>query len=324
MYNQAAAGPAAELAPAELAEAKQALTRAENEFRRDDDISLSTDLAYIAARKAAIADAAARRAQAQQAQAVAMSEIDALRAHAAQASREELERLRKQVSTQQQEEQTRERLQAQEKQLQARIDEQREQLRSQREMLDEERERLQREIQDREQQLAETRKQLATQEQQLESARKERAEALSREQAAIESLKQVAQVKEEARGMVITLSGAVIFASGKSRLLPIAKQRLEQVAEALKDSPDQNFVVEGYTDSTGSDELNERLSQARADAVRDFLVQQGIAADRIKAVGRGEMSPVATNATAEGRAMNRRVEIVVKRDQSKEEGTQIK
>ncbi len=287
-YNQAAGGPAARLAPAELEEAHAALLQAEDTFRKNDDNQRTSDLAYIATRKAEIADAAARRIMAERQAALAMNELDQLKKHAQQATQEELEKMKRELASREQE------------------------LRSK-----EERDKLEAQIAEKEKELARSRQELAMQERQLESARKERAEALSREQAAIESLKQVAQVKEEARGMVITLSGSVIFPTAQHKLLPIAKQRLDQVAEVLKENTDQSIVVEGYTDSVGRADYNEALSQQRAEAVRDYLIEQGVDRDRIKAVGKGEASPVASNRTPEGRAMNRRVEIVLSKERSK-------
>src|SRR3954471_21051846 len=129
---------------------------------------------------------------------------------------------------------------------------------------------------------------------------------------AMESLNKIAQVKEEARGMVITLSGQVLFVTGKSELLPAARDQLDQVATALKDQGDvKPMVVEGYTDSVGSDATNQKLSKDRAEAVRAYLVSKGVPADKITSVGKGEANPVASNDTPEGRANNRRVEIVV-------------
>jgi outer membrane protein OmpA-like peptidoglycan-associated protein len=129
---------------------------------------------------------------------------------------------------------------------------------------------------------------------------------------AMESLNKIAQVKEEARGMVITLSGQVLFVTGKSELLPAAQDQLDQVAKALKDQGDlKPMVVEGYTDSVGSDTTNLKLSKDRADAVRSYLVSKGVPSDKITAVGKGKANPVASNDTADGRANNRRVEIVI-------------
>jgi len=125
-------------------------------------------------------------------------------------------------------------------------------------------------------------------------------------------LNKIAQVKEEARGMVITLSGQVLFVTGKSELLPAARDQLDQVAAALKDQGDlKPMVVEGYTDAVGSDATNLKLSKDRAEAVRTYLVSKGVSGDKITSVGKGKANPVASNDTPEGRANNRRVEIVV-------------
>ena len=129
---------------------------------------------------------------------------------------------------------------------------------------------------------------------------------------AMESLAKIAQVKEEARGMVITLSGQVLFVTGKAELLPAAQDQLAAVAKALQDQGDiKPIVVEGYTDSVGSESNNMKLSQDRANAVRGFLVSKGLPSDKLTAVGKGKSNPVASNDTADGRANNRRVEIVV-------------
>lgn len=147
--------------------------------------------------------------------------------------------------------------------------------------------------------------------QELSSERQARIEAERQAQAAMASLRQIASVREEQRGMVITLSGEVLFATGQSSLLPIAQQRLDQVAQALRDQGVRHLRVEGYTDSRGSATSNQELSQSRAMAVRNYLVSRGIQDAMIEAVGMGPERPVADNSTAEGRANNRRVEIVV-------------
>jgi outer membrane protein OmpA-like peptidoglycan-associated protein len=132
--------------------------------------------------------------------------------------------------------------------------------------------------------------------------------------AALQSLAKVASVKEESRGVVVTLSGSLLFPSGKEDVSPIANDSLDQVAHALAQQPnDTTFQVEGYTDSSGSEDENRKLSTQRAHAVADRLASEGIDAARISAVGRGESNPVADNDTSAGRASNRRVEIVVDR-----------
>lgn len=113
--------------------------------------------------------------------------------------------------------------------------------------------------------------------------------------------------------MVITLSGGVLFASAKWDLLPAAQTKLNDVANALtKEDPVSKMVVEGHTDSQGSASYNQDLSQHRAQAVRDYLVTRGIASDRITAEGFGPTRSIADNSSPEGRANNRRVEIVVR------------
>lgn len=125
-------------------------------------------------------------------------------------------------------------------------------------------------------------------------------------------LARIATVKQEPRGMVITLSGSVLFASGKSGLLPAAQTRLKDVAKVLtREDPVSTMVVEGHTDSQGKASYNQTLSEERAQAVRDYLVASGIASDRISSKGFGSTRSVSENNTAEGRANNRRVEIVV-------------
>ena len=164
------------------------------------------------------------------------------------------------------------------------------------------------------QQLEGTREQLGTVQNTLAGTRAQLDQARSQAAAAMASLEQIAKVKDESRGMVITLDGSVLFVSGKSELLPIARQKLDQVAKALNDTDaEQKISVEGYTDSQGNDAVNQRLSQDRADAVRAYLVQQGVKSERIASVGKGEASPVASNDTAEGRANNRRVEIILQK-----------
>ncbi|MDP9002997.1 MAG: OmpA family protein [Myxococcota bacterium] len=146
---------------------------------------------------------------------------------------------------------------------------------------------------------------------QTEVQRREDAEKRAAQAAA--DLAKFASVKQEARGMVITLSGSVLFTSAKSDLLPTAQAKLNDVAKALTEQdPDSKMVVEGHTDSQGTASYNQDLSQRRAQAVRDYLVTRGIASDRITAEGFGPTRSVADNTTSEGRANNRRVEIVVK------------
>ena len=146
----------------------------------------------------------------------------------------------------------------------------------------------------------------------LKDEKSRREEAEKRAAQAMADLAKFASVKQEARGMVITLSGSVLFASAKSDLLPAAQLKLNDVANALiKEDPLSKIVVEGHTDSQGAVPYNQDLSQRRAQSVRDYLVSRGIASDRVTAQGFGSSRSIADNTSAEGRANNRRVEIVV-------------
>jgi outer membrane protein OmpA-like peptidoglycan-associated protein len=153
---------------------------------------------------------------------------------------------------------------------------------------------------------------LATQKVALKDEKTRREEAEKKAAQAMSDLAKFASVKQEPRGMVITLSGSVLFASAKSDLLPAAQLKLNEVADALiKEDPLSKIVVEGHTDSQGGVPYNQDLSQRRAQSVRDYLVSRGIASDRVTSQGFGSSRSVADNKSPEGRADNRRVEIVV-------------
>jgi outer membrane protein OmpA-like peptidoglycan-associated protein len=131
---------------------------------------------------------------------------------------------------------------------------------------------------------------------------------------ALAELASIASLKEEERGLVLTLSGSILFRSAESTLMSSAQAKLDQVSKALLAIRTRNLIVEGHTDSQGSESYNQGLSQRRADTVRDYLVQSGYPSSHILARGQGESRPVAINASAEGRANNRRVEIVIERE----------
>jgi outer membrane protein OmpA-like peptidoglycan-associated protein len=124
-------------------------------------------------------------------------------------------------------------------------------------------------------------------------------------------LARIAATKREARGFVVTLSSGLFFDTGKSTLKKGAQATLTRIADQLKTDDKVKVTIEGHTDSVGTAEKNQQLSEKRAQAVRDFLASAGVAADRITAVGRGEDQPIATNKTAAGRQQNRRVELVI-------------
>ena len=126
----------------------------------------------------------------------------------------------------------------------------------------------------------------------------------------LDQLNAVLATRDTPRGLVVTMAG-VLFATGKYNLRPDAQMRLARLAGIVTSHPGLNLQVEGYTDNIGSDEFNQKLSEQRAEAVRDFLIQQGVDTRAITAQGFGEARPVADNSTAAGRQENRRVEIIV-------------
>lgn len=146
----------------------------------------------------------------------------------------------------------------------------------------------------------------------MELARRE-AELASQQARSLQRRLEYMEYRQTDRGVVVTL-GDVLFAVGETELLPSAEQNLDDVIDLLESEPDKDIRIEGHTDSTGPAALNLRLSEERARAVRDALVELGIDASRLNAVGMGEDFPIATNTTEEGRARNRRVDVIVLND----------
>jgi outer membrane protein OmpA-like peptidoglycan-associated protein len=103
----------------------------------------------------------------------------------------------------------------------------------------------------------------------------------------------------------------VLFDTGKYNLRPATREKLARLSGIVLAHPGLNLAIEGHTDSTGSDELNQKLSEQRADVVRSYLIEQGLGESTVTAQGFGKTMPVADNATAAGRQKNRRVEIIV-------------
>ena len=129
----------------------------------------------------------------------------------------------------------------------------------------------------------------------------------------LQQLNAVLATRDTARGLIANMSD-VLFKTGSFDLLSGARERLAKVSGIVLAHPGLHLEVEGYTDSVGSEEYNQQLSEHRADAVRNYLVQQGISDSSIVARGMGESNPVASNDTPEGRQQNRRVELVLSGD----------
>jgi len=120
----------------------------------------------------------------------------------------------------------------------------------------------------------------------------------------------ILQTRDTARGLIVNMSD-VLFDTGKYSLRPLAREKLAKVAGIVSGHPGLRLDVEGHTDSVGGDEYNQQLSEQRGGAVRDYLTQQGMPASSVTSKGFGKTQPVASNDTAEGRQLNRRVEIVI-------------
>jgi len=247
-YQRVSTGATAQVAPAELHIAREALLRAEQSFLKTSGSFTTRDLAYVAQRRTEIAEVTASIAMEQKNQNLASIEYQEAQSQIVTDTKIDLSRAREDLATSE----------------------------------------LVGEI---------TAEQLAA------------SQKLAADSQA--ALARLAAVREEPRGTVITLSGSVLFASDQIALLPQAQIRLNQVAEVLMTLSERNITVEGHTDSQGTETHNLELSQGRADAVRNFLTQHGYQPDRIQAHGMGEGHPIADNGNPEGRANNRRVEIII-------------
>jgi len=120
-----------------------------------------------------------------------------------------------------------------------------------------------------------------------------------------------ADVERIGEGIVVTFDSGLLFDFDSSALRSGSRSDLREFANSMSEYPETEILVVGHTDSKGSESYNQGLSQRRAESAADFLMNQGIAADRLRTVGRGESEPVATNDTEAGRQQNRRVEVAI-------------
>lgn len=168
-------------------------------------------------------------------------------------------------------------------------------------------EQLQQQVQQERSRATQTEAELAAAREELarrDAAARQRIEAMEAE------LAKLAATRRTERGLIVTLPG-VFFDTGKTALKPGARNTLAKIADQLRINENTRILVEGHTDSVGSEALNQSLSEKRAAVVRDYIVSRGVPAGRITTTGLGESSPVATNDTAAGRQQNRRVELVI-------------
>lgn len=143
-----------------------------------------------------------------------------------------------------------------------------------------------------------------------QQAEKEKQELRAR---LLQQLNSILATRDSARGLIANMSD-VLFRSGSFELLPAARERLAKVSGIVLAYPSLHLAVEGHTDSVGSDEYNQNLSEQRAESVRQYFVQQGIPSSSVEARGFGKTQPISSNDTAEGRQANRRVELVLSGD----------
>jgi outer membrane protein OmpA-like peptidoglycan-associated protein len=163
-------------------------------------------------------------------------------------------------------------------------------------------------LQTRERETQRARSEAETAKSQAETAKNEAQAVQSQLESARQQLQDL-QAKQTERGMVVTL-GDVLFDTGRATLKPGAERALERLAQFLRTNPGTRIIVEGHTDSVGSEAYNEELSQRRAQAVTEALRARGVPAEQYQAKGLGKAYPVASNETPAGRQQNRRVEIV--------------
>jgi outer membrane protein OmpA-like peptidoglycan-associated protein len=136
------------------------------------------------------------------------------------------------------------------------------------------------------------------------------ADAAQQQAAELQRQLEILQARPTDRGLVLTL-GDTLFATGRAEIKSGATANLDKLSTFLTEYPDRTAAIEGYTDSIGSEEMNQSLSERRANAVKNYLVGRGVSTARLTTSGRGEGSPVADNESAAGRQQNRRVEVVI-------------
>ncbi len=268
-------------APVELKRAADSLATASAAFAAREDTATVDHLAYLARQRVAVAQQVGERRTAEAAVARAGAETDQLRLAARTAEADAAQR--RAAASQ---------LDARSSQMQAQS--------------------AQRDAQASQMQSEEARRMAAAAQAQA-TASQAQAGAVEQRNAMLEQQLKDLNAKKTDRGMVVTI-GDVLFATGSADLKSGAARSMEQLVAFMKEYPQRNVLIEGFTDSVGSDQSNQSLSERRAAAVRAALVSRGVGGDRINVQGHGEAYPVASNDNAGGRQINRRVEIILSED----------
>lgn len=302
-YSNAQASPqVTNLAAGELKQASDSLDRANNAWTKHEDRALVDHLAYVAKQQVAIAQETARQKAAELAVANASAERDRVRLDA---------RTREADSAQRSAEYSQRQSEASQRSAEA---SQRSAEVSQRQAVTERQAANEAQLNAvASQHQAATERQAANDAQlNAQAARQQTQDAESRSRQLEAQLKEM-EAKKTDRGMVITL-GDVLFDTNQAQLKSGGMRNVQKLADFFKQYPQRKVMIEGFTDSTGSDSRNQELSDQRANAVRTALLGMGMGTDRITSRGYGESYPVAGNDTAAGRQLNRRVEIIVSDD----------
>lgn len=328
------------LAPMELKQAKDALATAEQAWTKSEKAERVDQLAYLAKRRALIAEETAKLKLAEQSIETATAERDKVRLDARTLEADKAQQSAK--DSQAQTAETQRQLEGVQRQSQVMQDKAQQQaIDAQRQMDDVQRQSLAAQEQAQRQSVAaQEQAQLQTAEAQRQAmAAQERVQQQSAEaqrqaqeaQLKLEETQRQAQsadtranqldaqlkelnAKKTARGIVVTLGGDVLFDTNMAQLKAGGIRNVEKIAEFLKQYPERIVLVEGFTDSTGTSPHNDQLSERRAAAVRSAIVKLVANPGLVKAQGYGEEYPIASNDTAVGRQLNRRVEIVVSDD----------
>jgi outer membrane protein OmpA-like peptidoglycan-associated protein len=328
----AKAAGAEQYANGSIMKAEDMLQRAEDYYQRKQGrtpigtaargaTQMAEDARVLTLRKKEQNREEAARQAAAEAQAKAQANEDARRRAAAEEARAQAEQ--QQAALQAQQQQT----EAQAEAAQQAADEAQRKLQDAQNQLDEA-ERQRQDAQAQAEQAEEARQQAQAQTQQAEQQRqqaeaqaqqaeREKEQALQQKEQMraklVAQLNQVLQTRDTARGVIVSMPD-VLFGFDRYTLKPEAREKLAKISGIVLAYPDLKLEVEGHTDSIGSDEYNQKLSEKRAETVRGYLVSQGVKPDEVSAVGLGKANPVADNSTRQGRQLNRRVEMIVSGD----------